>query len=331
MYTKTEILQIAKEQLALDYNCQVSDFEKWSKETTKYNLGEEFALERVEYTEFSKYHSVYHGLQKANGWFKKSFDMMRSVVCKDDDYFWIIKDCVKVGGIFIQPNHIGELFVIPPYSDEYKLLKKVKEILVYWSDRNKNIEVSVVELSQIDIYEKIGFIKGESGRWMIRPTEEFKVTWERDFNIVIPKEENKLEMAELIFQAFQNDVGLNSTYSVEERVSWIEDYFKDNSQIEVLNKASTLIYNKKTKELVGVCLISLWQEWPLVWEIAVNPSYAGKGLGTKMLKKALSVLQEEYPVLRLYVTVGNKAENVYHNLGFLKGLELVDMKLIPDN
>ncbi|MBZ9625062.1 MULTISPECIES: GNAT family N-acetyltransferase [unclassified Clostridium] len=28
MYTKTEILQIAREQLALDYNCQVSDFEK---------------------------------------------------------------------------------------------------------------------------------------------------------------------------------------------------------------------------------------------------------------------------------------------------------------
>ncbi|MCB2311807.1 GNAT family N-acetyltransferase [Clostridium tagluense] len=28
MYTKTEILQIAKEQLALDYNCQISDFEK---------------------------------------------------------------------------------------------------------------------------------------------------------------------------------------------------------------------------------------------------------------------------------------------------------------
>jgi len=28
MYTKSEILQIAKEQLALDYNCKVSDFEK---------------------------------------------------------------------------------------------------------------------------------------------------------------------------------------------------------------------------------------------------------------------------------------------------------------
>jgi ribosomal protein S18 acetylase RimI-like enzyme len=116
------------------------------------------------------------------------------------------------------------------------------------------------------------------------------------------------------------------------KVKEILVYWSDeNKNIEVLNKASTLIYDEKTKELVGVCLISLWQEWPLIWEIAVKPSYAGKGLGTKMLKKALSVLQEEYPVLRLYVTIGNDAEKVYHNLGFLKGLELVDMKLISDN
>lgn len=28
MYTKTDILKIAKEQLALDYNCKLADFEK---------------------------------------------------------------------------------------------------------------------------------------------------------------------------------------------------------------------------------------------------------------------------------------------------------------
>ncbi|WP_090042909.1 GNAT family N-acetyltransferase [Clostridium frigidicarnis] len=47
------------------------------------------------------------------------------------------------------------------------------------------------------------------------------------------------------------------------------------------------IYDKETKELVGVCLISLWQEWPLIGEISVKPSYQGKGLGSKMIKKSL--------------------------------------------
>lgn len=40
MYTKTEILQIAKSQLALDYNCQVSDFEKNTNTIVENNLKE---------------------------------------------------------------------------------------------------------------------------------------------------------------------------------------------------------------------------------------------------------------------------------------------------
>jgi hypothetical protein len=38
MYTKTEILQIAKDQLALDYNCKVSDIEKGKNIITPNNL-----------------------------------------------------------------------------------------------------------------------------------------------------------------------------------------------------------------------------------------------------------------------------------------------------
>ena len=38
MYTKTEILQIAKEQLALDFNCQQSDLEKGKNTIVKNNL-----------------------------------------------------------------------------------------------------------------------------------------------------------------------------------------------------------------------------------------------------------------------------------------------------
>lgn len=38
MYTKTEILKIAKAQLALDYNCKLSDFEKEKNTITENNL-----------------------------------------------------------------------------------------------------------------------------------------------------------------------------------------------------------------------------------------------------------------------------------------------------
>ena len=92
----------------------------------------------------------------------------------------------------------------------------------------------------------------------------------------------------------------------------------------------TLVYDKHTKDLVGLCYISIWKEWPLISQIAVKPGYSGIGIGTNMIKKALTVLNEEYSAIRLYVDIGNKAEDLYYKLGFLKGSELINMKLVEN-
>jgi len=301
--------------------------ENYSKERDIYNLGDGYKLQRAEHEIFSKYYAAYYGLEKANGWFKKNYDIMRSIIDDEDECFWILKDGRKIGGALIKPNFIEGVFLIPPYSDEYEALKKLKEILVYWSDFNKPIEASTVDSSQVELYEKLGFIEVESGRWMVRPTEIFNINWEDNYYVTFPRREDELEMGKLLHEAFQNNEGLNLNYSLNEYTEWVKEYFDSNLDVEILNRASTLVYDKATKELVGVCYISMWEEWPLVSQIAVKPSYAGKGIGSKMLKSALTVLNEEYPVIRLYVDIGNKAEELYHNLGFLKGLQLTDMKL----
>ncbi len=301
--------------------------ENYSKERDIYNLGDGYELQRAEHEIFSKYYAAYYGLQKANGWFKKNYDIMRSIIDDEDECFWILKDGRKIGGALIKPNFIEGVFLIPPYSDEYEALKKLKEILVYWSDFNKPIEASTVDSSQVELYEKLGFIEVESGRWMVRPTEIFNINWEDNYYVTFPRREDELEKGKLLHEAFQNNEGLNLNYSLNEYTEWVKEYFDSNLDVEILNRASTLVYDKATKELVGVCYISMWEEWPLVSQIAVKPSYAGKGIGSKMLKSALTVLNEEYPVIRLYVDIGNKAEELYHNLGFLKGLQLTDMKL----
>lgn len=95
----------------------------------------------------------------------------------------------------------------------------------------------------------------------------------------------------------------------------------------MVNKASTLIYEKKTNELVGACLISIWEEWPNVYDIAVKPSFQKKGLAKNMLKRSLTILKKQYPTLRLFVTLGNDAEMVYHKMGFLAGTETTEMIL----
>jgi ribosomal protein S18 acetylase RimI-like enzyme len=55
-------------------------------------------------------------------------------------------------------------------------------------------------------------------------------------------------------------------------------------------------------------------------DIAVHPEYQRRGLATRMLKKALTILKSEYSILRFGVAMGNPAESVYYNLGFLSGV-----------
>ncbi|WP_346867384.1 MULTISPECIES: GNAT family N-acetyltransferase [unclassified Clostridium] len=303
-------------------------FQKWSKEILSYELRDGYRLERADNKGFTDYYTVYSQMNIANGFFMKSYDVMRTVVDDEDECFWIIKDDKKIGGVFIEPNNISELFIIPPYSNVDLLLERLKEILVFWSDTTKDILADIVQPSLVENYEKIGFKKIESGRWMIRPIEEFNIMWGEGFYANLPKRENQGEIGKLLYEAFENNVNLHSSYTLEEYTGWVKEYFDDYLDSDMLNRASTLVYDGNTNELVGVCYVSLWQEWPLISQIAVKPSYEGRGIGTKMLKKALTILKKEYPVVRLYVDIGNEAEEVYENLGFLKGLELTQMKLV---
>lgn len=303
-------------------------FQKWSKEILSYELRDGYRLKRADNKGFTDYYTVYSQMNIANGFFKKSYDVMRTVVDDEDECFWIIKDDKKIGGVFIEPNNIAELFIIPPYSNVDLVLERLKEILVFWSDTTKDILADIVQPSLVENYEKIGFKKVESGRWMIRPTEKFNITWGEGLYVNLPKRENQVEIGKLLHESFESNVNLHSSYTLDEYTDWVKDYLDDYLDNDMLNRASTLVYDGNTNELVGVCYVSLWQEWPLISQIAVKPNYEGRGIGTKMLKKALTILKKEYPVVRLYVDIGNEAEQVYDSLGFLKGLELIQMRLV---
>ncbi|MEW9079615.1 GNAT family N-acetyltransferase [Terrisporobacter glycolicus] len=162
---------------------------------------------------------------------------------------------------------------------------------------------------------------------MIRPTEKFEVIWSYEYRIAPVRKENQMEIVGLYKEAFKNVEDFQSKLSVEEINEVIQYYFDNNSEDSLVNKASTLVYDKKTNQLIGASLISIWEEWPNVYDFAVKPSFQGKGIGYNMLKNALTILKEMYPVLRVFVTLGNGAELFYSKLGFLSGLETTEMIL----
>lgn len=117
---------------------------------------------------------------------------------------------------------------------------------------------------------------------------------------------------------------------MEQQRSALENYFKHHGT-GILNFASSIVVDKATNQLVAACLISLWEDLPLISNIAVIPEYRGKQIASNLIKKALTILNKEYEVLRLFVSIGNSAESVYYNLGFFPGLEQTTFYLPPRN
>jgi ribosomal protein S18 acetylase RimI-like enzyme len=297
-------------------------YRKWSKEIEKYDLLESYTLEKAMGKDFSVYFAVYQ-IFDTNVWFRQSFETFCSVVENCDFSFWIKKDGCRIGGVLIKPNYMNCLMLEPPYNNEHDtIIPKLKNILLCWSDKSKPIIVGGAAPDKMHYYQRAGFEMGISRRCMIRPTEEFETSFRDEYKIVSVGKEHKNEILELFVEAFSTGAAKQSRTEIEEQLQY---YFDGNSENSLVNKASTLIYDSKTNQLAGACLISIWEEWPIVYDIAVKPSFQNKGLATNMIKRSLTILKEQYPVLRLFVTLGNDAEMVYNKMGFLAGLEKTEM------
>ena len=70
---------------------------------------------------------------------------------------------------------------------------------------------------------------------------------------------------------------------------------------------------------IAACLITFWQEAPLVTVLMTHPSYKGQGLGTFLMRQSINALYVQgYQDLYLFVTVGNEdAQHIYEKLGFV--------------
>lgn len=299
-------------------------YEKWSKNIDVYNLFDGYTIEKVKGKDFSVYFAVYE-IFDTNIWFRQSFEVYRSIVEHCDICFWIKKDGCRIGGVLLEPNYMNCLMLEPPYNNEHDtIIAKLKNILLCWSDKSKAIIVGGVQPNKIKYYQRAGFKMGISRRCMIRTTEDFETCFSDEYRIVSLGEEHKNEIKDLFVEAFSRGIEKQSSSEFEQQLQY---YFDKNTENGLVNKASTLIYDRKTNQLIGACLISIWEEWPIVYDIAVKPSFQKKGLAANMIKRALTILKEQYPVIRLFVTLGNDAEMLYHKLGFLPGVETTEMIL----
>lgn len=292
-----------------------------------YELSNKYSLIKAIPEEFAIYESVY-GDKTNNRFAVKNWDLRLAIsldnpFAKTDSYYWIKDGDIKIGGVLIEPNVISRLFFIPTFTNIYEILKLLKKLLLKWSDSSQKIYAYQIPPEQCDYFEMLGFMPDKNRRWMMRPTEIFDVVWDSNLIIKTPIESDSEEIAKLLYESFKG--GIDSHFDVqgntyEAHLDLVNDFFNSCTD-KILRDASTLIYDRLDHKLIAACLISCVEEWPLVHTIGVNPEHRGKKLATTMLKRALTVLKNEHPVLRLFVTLGNVSESIYYELGFVPGVE----------
>lgn len=160
-------------------------------------------------------------------------------------------------------------------------------------------------------FRETGFVRVESRQCMMRPTEQLETSMDLNYMHRIPTIDDMSKIVEVFKEAYANGPDEREAHVYAEDA---ERYF-DVVDPKLL-AASSVVHDRITGEIVGVCMISLWEGLPLVYSIAVLPQHRGMGLATAMLDRALTVLEPIYPVLRLFVTKGNQAEQLYRKRGF---------------
>ena len=89
---------------------------------------------------------------------------------------------------------------------------------------------------------------------------------------------------------------------------------------EIIQDASIMAY--LDGQLLGYCMmveVNCWgyDKMPWVFDICVKPEFHGRGIGRAIMQESINrLLDHNYPLLGLAVTLSNPAVHLYENMGF---------------
>lgn len=288
----------------------------------KFMLEDGFEAIVASQEEFGRYHTIYK-LGPSNVWFPVSMQSCMNLYAGFENPYWIYLNGMRIGGALIEPNWFGLYFIISPFEDEFKLLKRLLKLVRKISDPNKPIIAYGIHHQSIPYLQKLGFQIEEMEKLMICATEPYEIIWNEKIYCDTVKENELEEMVDLYYSVYRK----SHVESVARKKYEFYDELLKNQIKEVNLDYSSIIHDSKTHEIVAACLVQEWEELPFILDIVVNPIYQNQGIGEMMIKKVLHLAKEQYPAVRLSVNPGNPAEYLYHKLGFIGGTITYQLKL----
>lgn len=294
------------------------------------NIGDNIKLVYQDPDIFSKYHVIYHGQKYCNYYFRSSPDTLLEKAEFMDCGYFIIKDESIIGGVFLKPNFMSDLFIVPPFNDYKYIAEKILNYLKAISKTNENILLQEIVETYVPFYKSKGYAICEDGYWMIRPTEAMDAILPDNYESRTVIEEDKNEIADVIMLAYKANPCYKFVDSKENYIKHVESFIKNSKDNEVIYNSSKIVVHKDTNEVVGTCLHMEFEGFPLIMSFAVKPDHQGIGIGSYLLRHSINYTSNAYSATRLFVLNNNAAIDIYEHMGFIKNKTLNDMHLFNE-
>ncbi|MGN7355921.1 GNAT family N-acetyltransferase [Paenibacillus sp. SAF-054] len=292
------------------------------------DLGASLRLRRADPVEWRRYFSIYYN-QAAVG-FDRQAD---SYSLLPDEYmtYWLEAEDSLIGGVALAHGAIRHLFGIPPWGPDGEWLRMLVRKLRQLDLNGEGPAFNAYDIldDQEEVFYRAGFRpEPYRYRWMQRAAADLPSSVGSMGEVRSPEayhegQELRLrlerEIALFLFKHASEETGPDQ----EERT--YAAALRRLRQLAVRSsedglRASSLLYDRETRALIGICLIGMETGCPTIEALAVMPAYRGRGLASGMLARALSVLRVQgQPLLRIRVMHGHPLESLCYRLGFMPG------------
>jgi ribosomal protein S18 acetylase RimI-like enzyme len=238
----------------------------------------------------------------------------------DQCYFLMIKD-KKIGGVIVTDDALCFPFLISPFCDRMK----------YWNSlikQSPRLKINCVLEEDKSILPMFNYKAIVSRQVMCRPADSIETTLSSDFtcrNFDINKEKN--EIGNIILKGYSG--GIDYEIYGEKTLESIIDDIGKIMNIYAPKNLSHVIIEKATDQIAGICLAGTGKnhkpDYIEIAEICVLPQFRGRDLAKYMISRIVTQAHGLVPFVKLCVTVGNNAEYLYRQMGFISGPSFTDM------
>ena len=159
---------------------------------------------------------------------------------------------------------------------------------------------------------------------MLRPTAHCEVQLSRDFYFDSVKSMDLECMAKAVYAAHLHGYTASKAGApdLQEMKTAVDRRLRAFSQTGTLHYG-TVVKERLTDDIAGICLAGIYpdalNDFSTIHQVSVLPAYRRQGLARAMICKAIQAAHERSPVVTLGVMVGNPAELLYRELGFVAG------------